>query len=320
MSFILATASNEAEWNALVRSSSQGSIFSETRYLQALGKPYTCYLAKTEYGHPLAGVVVLEDGKMMCPAPFPFTPYQGIFFCNSEIPLPNHKRVLSEFRLTEFFIQALIERYGNFSMAMSPQFTDLRPFLWHNYHLPNAPKFSISARYTAILDLAGFQYDLYIKTVRAARRQEVKKSTAIIADTDDISLFLNLYTKTFERQRIGINAQQLKLVRNIVTSSLKYGFGRLAMASVAGSVASMSLFIHDDRRAYYLFGANDPSFRSSGASSALMVDNIRAMAELGMSQIDFVGVNSPNRGDFKLSFNPVLKQYHEVNFVRQVSK
>jgi hypothetical protein len=32
-----------------------------------------------------------------------------------------------------------------------------------------------------------------------------------------------------------------------------------------------------------------------------------------MRMLDFVGVNSPQRGDFKLSFNPELVPYFEVH-------
>ena len=312
MDYILIATPDESEWNALVTTSPQGSIFSDTRYLRALNAPYTCYLVKAPHGETLAGVVVMENDGSMCVAPFPYTPYQGVLFSQSISTQRSIKRVTSEFRLTEYLIQVLSELYGNFSMALSPAFADFRPFLWHNYHEANSPRFTISNRYTATLDLSNFRLEDYLKTIRSVRRQEFKKTTAKITETKDSALFLDLYIKTFERQGIIVSPQQLELVNGIVTSALVNCFGRLSVATTIDGVASMSLFVYDSHSAYYLFGANNPELRNGGASTALMIDNICAMAELGLSKLDFVGVNSPNRGDFKLSFNPALTPYHEV--------
>ena len=312
MDYILIERPVESEWDEFVQTSPQGNIFSDTRYLRALNSPYTCYLVKADHGETLAGVVLMENASSMHVAPFPYTPYQGILFSHSVSTLSNFKRVTSEFRLTEYLIHVLCERYGNFSMALSPVFSDLRPFLWYNYHEANSPRFAISNRYTAILDLSDFQLNNYLMNIRENRRRELKKTTAEITETKDLALFLDLYIKTFERQRIVISQQQIELVNGIVTSSLANGFGRLSMATTIDGIASMSLFVYDSHSAYYLFGANNPELRNSGGSTALMIDNICAMSELGLSKFDFVGVNSPNRGDFKLSFCPVLTPYYEV--------
>jgi len=316
MKLDLTVSNDDNEWDALVDASQQGSIFSSSRYLRALDAPCTRYIFRTPNGEALAGVAVMENigAPGMHPAPFPFTPYQGILFTQAVSARPQHKRITTEFRITEFIIHSLIEHYGNFNMSLSSTFDDIRPFLWHNYHQPDLPRFTIRNRYTAILGLSEFQQDAYLKSIRTVRRQEFKKSTAEIAETEDVALFIELYIKTFERQDIAISDANLALIRSICTSALNHGYGRLSMATTDAGVASMSLFIHDKRCAYYLFGANDPDLRRTGASTLLMIDNICYMAQRGIAQLDFVGVNSPNRGDFKISFNPALEPYHEVQF------
>ena len=82
----------------------------------------------------------------------------------------------------------------------------------------------------------------------------------------------------------------------------------------SSDLASMTLFVHDSRCAWYLLGANDPEWRKSAASTLLMIENIRHYAEKGIPSLDFVGVNSPQRGDYKLSFNGQLIPYFEVHF------
>jgi hypothetical protein len=44
-----------------------------------------------------------------------------------------------------------------------------------------------------------------------------------------------------------------------------------------------------------------------------MIKNICMARELGCKYLDFVGVNSPRRGDYKLSFNGKLTPYYEVS-------
>lgn len=314
MEYILTSEPNENEWNELVTTSPQGSLFSQTNYLSALiNTTYTCYLVKARHGETLAGLVVIEDNGLMHMAPCRYCAYHGILFSRSVSMLRDIKRVTREFRLTEFLIEALCERYGNFSMAFSPSFKDLRPFQWYNYHENNSPRFAIINRYTATLDLSNFKLESYLKNIRTVRRQEFKKLTAKITETKDLALFLDLYIKTFEKHQITLSPQHLKLVNGIVTSALANGFGRLSMTKTTEGVASMALFVYDSKCAYYLFGANNPEIRNSGASTALIIDNICFMAKLGIKRLDFLGVNSPNRGDYKLSFNSVLTPYYEVH-------
>ena len=87
----------------------------------------------------------------------------------------------------------------------------------------------------------------------------------------------------------------------------------MSAASVNDSIASMAFFVSDAKCAYYLFGVNDPDMRDANASSKLLLNNIELSAHKGLKRFDFVGVNSPKRGDFKLSFNAELVPYQEVH-------
>ena len=104
------------------------------------------------------------------------------------------------------------------------------------------------------------------------------------------------------------------MVRDIVNNALINNYGFLSQSKIDGKIASMNLFIYDNHSAYYLFGANNPDYRNTGASTFLMIKSIQLISEMGLKKIDFIGINSPNRGDFKLSFNPKIFQYYEVRF------
>jgi len=78
--------------------------------------------------------------------------------------------------------------------------------------------------------------------------------------------------------------------------------------------ASAVLFLYDDRTAYYMFGANDPAYRNTSAGTFLLMNMIKEAFEMGLKEIDFVGVNSPNRGDYKISFNADIKPHFVATF------
>ena len=311
--YVLLICTDMLAWDALVDASPQGHIFSKSAFIKSLGTPYTCYLVTTPQGEVLAGAVILEKGNMMASAPFAFTPHQGIVFATSVAQLTSQKRLTIEFRITSFMIEALLDVYSNFSMALSPFFKDLRPFLWHNYGLLGQTKFEIRHRYTGHVHLQNFELTEFLTAVRTVRRQEYKKSQVQIQKSADLPLFLSLYQQTFERQGLAIDANTLALVRHICAQAISQDYGYLSAASVNDSIASMAFFISDAKCAYYLFGANDPDMRDANASSKLLLNNIELSAHKGLKRFDFVGVNSPKRGDFKLSFNAELVPYQEVH-------
>ena len=66
-------------------------------------------------------------------------------------------------------------------------------------------------------------------------------------------------------------------------------------------------------RSYYLIGANDPNYRKDGAGGFVVLEQIRYCIEQGLSYEDFMGINSPLRGDFKTSLNADPVSYFEFN-------
>ena len=313
--YLMSECIDMSAWDALVNESPQGHIFSCSSFLKSLGEHHKCYVVTTPQGEILAGTALMLDGDQMAKAPFPFTPHQGIVFSKSLSLLGQQKRMSSEFRITTFLIEALLKIYPNFSMALSPFFKDLRPFLWHNYAKVAYPQFDIRQRYTGHLSLIDFELDSYLASVRTVRRQEYKKTQAKIQKSDDLTLFLKLYKQTFERQGIAIQRQTLELVEKICISAMADGYGLLSSAHVDGRVASMAFFVTDKTCAYYLFGATDPKMRDALASSKLLIENIAEFAARGLERFDFVGVNSPQRGVFKLSFNAMLVPYQEIHLL-----
>lgn len=313
MAFDVSKCSNLDLWDDLVQHSPQGAIFSSSRFIRSLDVDYSLYIVLNDSGVCVAGIPILEDANgKMAQCPYPFVPYQGLMFSLALSKMANHKRVTNQFRITEAIIKKLNEDYANPQFTLNPNFNDIRPFLWHNYGKTDSAKFLVQTRYTAILDLGNFNFNSYLMTVRSVRRQEFKKNTAKIYEANEIDVFLTLYREMFFRQGITVDESAIELIRKICLSALDGGYGRFCKAQVDGEIHAMTFFLFDKNSAYYLFAANNPAHRNSGSATALMFDNIKWAAEKGLEKLDFVGANSPNRGDFKISFNSYLKPYYQI--------
>jgi len=122
---------------------------------------------------------------------------------------------------------------------------------------------------------------------------------------------------TFERQGIERDPHEGFLVRSIARAALDQGFGEIVACKYpAGSIVSSLLLLHDKRSAYALVMGNDPDDRKNGSGIYVFLENIRRYQAKGFSTFDFLGINSPNRGDFKTSLNATPTPYFVVTWER----
>lgn len=298
-------------WDAFASTSPQRSIFVYSKFLDSLMASYdlvTCY----EKDKIVAGVVLMYSsiGKPKDEV-FPFTQYQGVLLADSSNQAV-HSRIAHEFKLVEYFIRQLTEHYKKCCFCHSWRLRDLRPFQWHNYHEPQNGLFKIDLRYTAILEVNKFNdFDDCLSSVRTLRKREFKKASLLLKfiNSNDEMILDELHAKTFARQNIDRTVQESVLLRSILKHAVAGNYGKMNCAMLDDVPVSASLFLYDDRAAYYLVGANDPGYRDTGSGTFLMMHMIKEAFEKGIQEIDFVGVNSPNRGDFKISFNAELRPY-----------
>lgn len=303
-------------WDVFVSTSPQRSIFVYSKFLDSLQVNYDL-VTSYEKGQIVAGAVLIysEAGEPI-KGIFPFTQYQGLLLFD-QTNQAAHSQITREFKIVERFIEKLSEQYRNYCLCQSWRLNDLRPYQWHNYHEPAKGQFRLDLRYTGVLDLKKFDhFDAYLASVRACRRQEFKKASQMLKleFSLDESILDSLHAKTFGRQQLGRDERESALVRSICKQAIAGGYGKLSVAMMGEVPVSAVLFLHDDRTAYYSFGANDPAYRNSGAGTFLLMNMIKNSIEMGLSEIDFVGVNSPSRGDFKISFNAELKPFFITKF------
>lgn len=319
MQFDLEQCTDKKKWDCFVKHSPQGNVFCLTAFLDSLNVDYDTWLLSRPNSDSIGGAVVLKDKNgCVMRAPSPFTMYHGLLLGQVFRDLPVHRRINETMEVTTAILDALEREYDRISLHMHPEFEDLRAISWFHYHEAEKGQPKISLYYTGIIDIADF--DEYLTTIRPCKRREYRlaQKNGMIAETsNDVALLETLFKATFQRQGIVISNAELQLIKSIASSAIAKGYGELLVARLPnGEAASAALFLHDAHTGYYLIGANHPEHRNTYGGIFVVLESIRRCHLRGIRSIDVCGINSPSRGDFKISLNAAPKPYFLVNWQR----
>jgi hypothetical protein len=323
MDYHVSDAIDRVIWDRLVEASPQHNIFCTTAFLDTLDCPYDLLTVMKDDCPWLGAVVVKGQDGSPAASPHVFSLYHGLIFCAEYSALPPHRRVRLGIELTEILIAACTQRYCRFAFSLHHSIEDLRAFQWFNYHGEAANRINLQLAYTGLICLDAFDtFDAYLGSVRQVKQQEYRRAAKFAArrgSIDDIEVLANLHMLTFNRQGLSYDPAHERLLRSITRAALERGFGELLIYEIAdGDAAAATLFLHDRHTAYYLFGANHPDHRKTGAGTFLTLEGIRGAFEKGLPRVDMVGINSPNRGDYKTSLNAVPVSYFTASWTRHL--
>ena len=300
------------EWDDLVNNSNQYNLFN-TSYFLKLTNSKNCYLIKYK-NQIIAGVNVNDENSKDGLNFF----YQGLILRKDFQKQKNHKFYKKYHELCNFLIDCLISKYEKFNLSFHYNLNDVRPFDWHEFNTQKK-RFKIDIRYTGILDLNKYSdFSHFLNDIRPVRRQEEKKIVEefSIVEEKDVRNLDVLHNKTFLRQNKKRSKDEIKIVNNIIPELIQNNYGRLITIKLKNNslpVAS-SFFLYDKKDAYNLVLATDPNYRKFFFGTKILFNQIQELFKKKFKKLDFVGVNSPNRGDYKLSFNPDLKIYFKVGY------
>lgn len=303
---------NTMMWDEFCYASPEGTPFMQSWFIQATSDSADRYFWQ-ENGKALAAVLIpLENGAPSQPK---FSVHHSICFSGELNKLSNAKKSRKCYEILDSIVDQITKKYKQVYLFLHPNIIDVRPLLWHNYHNPENGAFKVDVRYTAVRSLLDINsIDDLLLDIRKDRRADYKRSlkeNIKISSQPDLVEFLQLYRKTFDRQNIEIDNDTLSIVENVLKGiSEQRGFVLIARTKEKTPVSATAI-LTDKRTAYSLFTVNNPDYRQLGANSAIVMEALLYAKSIGKSEFDFVGANSPNRGDFKLSFNAQLKCYFE---------
>jgi len=311
---------NEA-WDSLVHSSPQGTIFAQSNYLRLAVNNYRCYWVLK--GNQIKGglSIVLNPKEDACVLD-DLVVHNGLLFVDDGTQKTT-KKYSERFQITEFVINWLIDRFRNVELSLSPQFQDPRPFLWHNYH-SNDPKdqFVINLKFTSYLEISSLSRSdqeestaLFreLEPIRQRNIREARRDGATYELKPHPEIFIEYYAELMRKQSQKIETGKLHRMRNLIKGLIHLEQAIMVMSRNGdGQPVYATIFCWDKTRAYYLFGAPNPNATNRYKGTISFWDGFHELARRGISIIDMEGVNSPNRGWFKLSFGGDLRSYYEI--------
>ena len=198
-----------------------------------------------------------------------------------------------------------IPKKKNMQFVLAPENQYILPFRWAGY--------SFEPRFTyRINDLSDID-TLYNKLNKTAKKNiKTARNKVKIVDILDECVLFDLMDKTFEVQGRK-NPMSKKLISRILKECNEKNCGKyLAAVDLEGNVHSCAYFVYDKQVCYYLLGASDSKFRSSGAQSLVIWEGIK-FASAHSKIFDFEGSMVEGIENFFRQFSTECVPYFVIN-------
>jgi hypothetical protein len=299
---------SSSEWSEFHELSPQGSVFSSADFLESLGHSITYFLVR-KGSEKVAGFPALHS-KSSIEVP-PFSVNAGIHY-GALNDLKQHSKNEIRHEVNELLAKELFSRFDKIAFNNHPSVVDLRAFDWFNYGTKSHKGgYEVKVRYTSYLQLVDGSEHLGYNQLR---RRDLKNSLvegAFVEPSLAVAELDRLHNLTFTRHGISRTEKEIKALVGITSKMLASGAGKLYLCQIGDKVISATFWLVGNGVAHYLFGANDPEFRKTGSGTYCIDFAIKDIFKnYRIRTFDFVGVNSPNRGSFKLSFGGKVLPYY----------
>ncbi|MBL8348994.1 MAG: GNAT family N-acetyltransferase [Burkholderiaceae bacterium] len=316
---------HDAAWDALVARSPQGTLFAESAFLRAVGCPHQRWwlmqgqAIKAGLLLPTSadGRAVVADDLVIHAGPL----------LDLDPARQAVKRRHDAFTLCAFVAAELPRRFDRVELPLAPQIDDLRPFLWHAYHGPSDQQYRPDLRYTSYLDIAaladaapedaetGACFEA-METVRRYSVREARRKGGRVAVVRDSAPLLAYYRALMQAQGEPAPEDKLAAMQRVMDGLIARARGAMFhVHDAAGKLLYCVFYGWDARRAYYLYGAGHPQASAPWQGTLAHWFAFGHLArEHGVREVDLEGVNSPQRGWFKLSFGGSLVPYHTLRW------
>ena len=319
--YFLKEANLDENWDHFVDESINGTIFSKSYYLKASKVKYKLfYCYKKEELRASVALIESDDKKDLVLNDLLI--YNGIMY-NKPTNKQNYAQQFSEqFKIQSFIGEELLKLYNNIEFSLPPSVVDIRALLWVNYGTEKR-QYKPDIRYTSYINISDFKTSKKLEDISiynkasTSRRQQIRyaiKKKYKTIKTENVEQFIHFYKKTMSRQSIIVEDELLKNMKNLIIELLINKVAKIyASYDELNELSSMSFFGWDNKRAYYIFGANDPDKRSGHSGTSVIWDALYDLSDNDINEVDLEGINSPHRGWFKLSFGGDVLPYYEMS-------
>jgi len=301
------------DWDIFVDKSPQGTIFNKSCFLESYNQPVR-YLKCTSGDQDLAGFAFVETPEGI--KSMPYQTFNGIIFRDLS-DLKQYRRNETIFSVLQSFAEYLFHCYREVEFENHWDIIDMRPFDWLNYHEREKGYYRVIIRYTSHRDISMPDNTAgYARIRKRDLKKCIESTNCKTKESDDIELLNRFHDMTFDRQGIKKTEAQTKALINICKNLIHAKAGKLLVTNVNEEPAIASFFIYDRLRAYHLFVGTNLRFRDLGVGTKNLYDSCCYLNDaLNIKELDMVGINSPLRGGYKLTYGGKIVPYYGIKKV-----
>ena len=285
------------KWNDFVLLSNQGSVFSNTNYIQILAVDFKILSVIDNNNSILAGIVLTKNHINLYSNPF-FDKYLGILYKDSSNL--SQKQLSKQYKLTKLLVNELKE-IKSFDYYFHPEFINWINFYWSG--------FTQQTRYTYVINLQN-SIDLIYNNFNDKIKNDIKnaqKNNIQIKFDIPFSNFYNIINKTFKRQ--GSDAPfDKKRLENLFNSEF---FTSVAALNNNNEFIAVCGLINDKKSSYLILNGIDIEKHVRGANSLIIFEAIK-FYKIKCSSFDFEGSMINGVEQFYRRFGGELTPYMRI--------
>jgi hypothetical protein len=300
------------------------SLFCSPKLLERLGYS-VCYFGGFKNNQMLIVWPLIKSGPNSKKSPL-FSYYFGPFWIDDKSYEPPYKMFKNNLEVLNTIFPIIDTFSEQLCFSLVPEFQDLRPFLWWNYHCSTGSKFDVKLRYSARISFENKISDNEIMYLFRGddKRKKLKKAiresflTTRWGSSAQPQEYLNLYLKTIERSsRSGLDLERRQAFINMIESEdqgcTTSGIFKIIELRGVGNqkLEGFQLVLIGKNMIYLIAQSVTTEARKKNGSLLLTFEAIKYACTNGLT-LDFNGANSPDRADDKHAFGAFITTYYDI--------
>ncbi len=295
-----------------IASSSQKNVFCSKEILKFFFDDLDLYtVCKNDRIKSFIYLLKNKDGFVVSQ---PFI-YSGIIN-NPKLNMKNARYNNEVFKLNELIVNDILVNYKNININLPINFLDMRPFLWFNYGKNNKKQFHVTPRYTSVIDIKSREYDEVFNEIDDVKKRDINKvlkdQNYRVSNNIDLNLIKKFYKETMEKNKGSFNVDAFTKIFNFIETQITAGKIIQATTYFLEDPLYSVLFLNDEDTSCYLYGSGNVKIRNRYAGSLALWKAIEQSIDRKLSFIDLEGINSPQRGEYKINFGGNIRAYYNV--------
>lgn len=306
------------------RNSDSASLFSEPTLLNSLNIN-SRYIGGYKNDELMVVWPLIETENEFNFSP-PFSYYFGPYLLNNNLNEPPYKRYRNNLEVINCLIEKVEKIAPKINFSLSPEFLDLRPFQWWNFHKQNNHTFKIDLKYTARyffnknIDedqiISSFRSDDKRKKIRDIKKKNHLKTR--LGVFNDIEIYSKMYSDTIKKSGGSISKKDLDFLdRLIKLASQKKNIPvtpTLIELNISDfdSPIGFQLLLIGKKHSFAIAQSTTPEGRELNGNVFLNFQSLCYARDNNILCFDFNGANSPNRADDKHAFGAKEAIYFDL--------